>query len=54
MLILMGSGAQTAAQTVGALNARGERVEVIQLRMYRPFPPRHFWPRRPRQSARSA
>ena len=38
VLILMGSGAQTAAQTVGALNARGERVGVIQVRLYRPFP----------------
>ena len=38
VLILMGSGAQTAAQTVVALNARGERVGVIQVRLYRPFP----------------
>ena len=38
VLILMGSGAQTAAQTVAALNARGERVGVIQVRLYRPFP----------------
>ena len=38
VLILMGSGAQTAAQTVAALTARGERVGVIQVRLYRPFP----------------
>ena len=38
VLILMGSGAQTAAQTVVALTARGERVGVIQVRLYRPFP----------------
>ncbi len=38
VLILMGSGAQTAAQTVAALNARGERVGAIQVRLYRPFP----------------
>ncbi len=38
VLILMGSGAQAAAQTVGALNARGERVGVVQVRLYRPFP----------------
>ena len=38
VLILMGSGAQTAAQTVVALHARGERVGVIQVRLYRPFP----------------
>lgn len=38
VLVLMGSGAQTAAETVKALHARGERVGVLQLRMYRPFP----------------
>ena len=38
VLVLMGSGAQTAAETAQALNARGERVGVVQLRLYRPFP----------------
>ena len=38
VLVLMGSGAQTAAETVAALAAREERVGVIQLRLYRPFP----------------
>jgi pyruvate-ferredoxin/flavodoxin oxidoreductase len=38
VLVLMGSGAQTAAQTVAALTARGERVGAIQVRLYRPFP----------------
>jgi pyruvate-ferredoxin/flavodoxin oxidoreductase len=38
VLVLMGSGAQTAAETVAALTARGERVGVIQVRLYRPFP----------------
>ena len=38
VLIMMGSGAQTAAQTVAALTARGERVGVVQVRLYRPFP----------------
>ncbi len=38
VLILMGSGAQTAAQTVAALTARGERIGVLQVRLYRPFP----------------
>ena len=38
VLVLMGSGAQTAAQTVGALVADGERVGVVQVRLYRPFP----------------
>ncbi|HYB37056.1 MAG TPA: pyruvate:ferredoxin (flavodoxin) oxidoreductase, partial [Mycobacterium sp.] len=38
VLVVMGSGAQTASETVAALNARGERVGVIQVRLYRPFP----------------
>ncbi|MDR3655023.1 MAG: pyruvate:ferredoxin (flavodoxin) oxidoreductase [Mycobacterium sp.] len=38
VLVLMGSGGQTAAETVAALTARGERVGVLQVRLYRPFP----------------
>jgi pyruvate-ferredoxin/flavodoxin oxidoreductase len=38
VLVLMGSGAQTARETVAHLNARGERVGVVQVRLYRPFP----------------
>jgi len=38
VLIMMGSGAQTAEQTVAALTARGERVGVVQIRLFRPFP----------------
>jgi pyruvate-ferredoxin/flavodoxin oxidoreductase len=38
VLIVMGSGAQTAAQTVAALNAQGQRVGMLQVRLYRPFP----------------
>ncbi|GGL29174.1 pyruvate:ferredoxin (flavodoxin) oxidoreductase [Phycicoccus endophyticus] len=38
VLVLMGSGAQTARETVAHLTARGERVGVVQVRLYRPFP----------------
>lgn len=38
VLVLMGSGAQTARETVAHLVARGERVGVLQVRLYRPFP----------------
>ena len=38
VVVLMGSGAQTAIQAVDHLNARGARVGVVQLRLYRPFP----------------
>jgi len=34
----MGSGAQTAAETAVHLVAQGEKVGVVQLRLYRPFP----------------
>jgi pyruvate-ferredoxin/flavodoxin oxidoreductase len=38
VLVLMGSGAQTAQDTATALTDRGERVGVVQVRLYRPFP----------------
>lgn len=38
ILVMMGSGAQTARQTVAHLCARGERVGVVTVRLYRPFP----------------
>ena len=34
----MGSGGETVRETVASLNARGERVGVAQVRLYRPFP----------------
>ncbi|QYL29235.1 Pyruvate-flavodoxin oxidoreductase [Mycobacterium shottsii] len=38
VMVLMGSGGQTAAETLTALTERGERVGVAQIRLYRPFP----------------
>ncbi|HEY7274162.1 MAG TPA: 2-oxoacid:acceptor oxidoreductase family protein, partial [Actinoplanes sp.] len=38
VLVLMGSGAQTAQETVAHLVASGERVGVLQVRLFRPFP----------------
>jgi pyruvate-ferredoxin/flavodoxin oxidoreductase len=38
VLVLMGSGAETAVETAAALNADGGRVGVLQVRLYRPFP----------------
>jgi pyruvate/2-oxoacid:ferredoxin oxidoreductase alpha subunit/pyruvate/2-oxoacid:ferredoxin oxidoreductase beta subunit len=37
VMVLMGSGAETVHATVDALNARGEKVGVVQVRLYRPF-----------------
>ncbi|MGZ8697314.1 MAG: 2-oxoacid:acceptor oxidoreductase family protein, partial [Gaiellaceae bacterium] len=38
VLVIMGSGGETARETVSYLRARGERVGVAQVRLYRPFP----------------
>ena len=38
VIVVMGSGGETARETVAYLQAQGERVGVVQLRLYRPFP----------------
>jgi pyruvate-ferredoxin/flavodoxin oxidoreductase len=38
VIVIMGSGAGAVLETVEELNRRGERVGVITLRLYRPFP----------------
>ncbi|MFZ1412816.1 MAG: pyruvate:ferredoxin (flavodoxin) oxidoreductase [Micropruina sp.] len=38
VLVVMGSGAQTVARTIEHLNGLGQRVGMVQLRLYRPFP----------------
>jgi pyruvate-ferredoxin/flavodoxin oxidoreductase len=42
VVVLMGSGAGTARETADALAARGEKVGVVQVRLFRPFSPRHL------------
>jgi pyruvate-ferredoxin/flavodoxin oxidoreductase len=37
VIICMGSGAETAHETVEALTARGEKIGLIKVRLYRPF-----------------
>ncbi len=37
VVVLMGSGAETAHETVEHLVARGEKVGVVKVRLYRPF-----------------
>src|ERR1700755_3618825 len=37
VLIMMGSGAEVAHETVDALNAAGEQVGLLKVRLYRPF-----------------
>ena len=42
LIIMMGSGAETAEQTVNHLNARGEKVGLLKVRLFRPFSVDHF------------
>jgi pyruvate-ferredoxin/flavodoxin oxidoreductase len=42
IVIIMGSGAEVAQETVEALEASGEKVGVLKVRLYRPFPVEAF------------
>jgi pyruvate-ferredoxin/flavodoxin oxidoreductase len=42
VMVLMGSGAETAQETVDYLAASGEKVGVLKVRLYRPFSISHF------------
>jgi len=42
VVIIMGSGGETVDETVNALNAAGEKIGVVQVRLYRPFSLDHF------------
>ncbi|CEI23847.1 Pyruvate:ferredoxin (Flavodoxin) oxidoreductase [Propionibacterium freudenreichii] len=38
VIVIMGSGGDTARETVDALNAAGQKLGVLQVRLFRPFP----------------
>ena len=42
VIVMMGSGAEAAHEAVEALNARGEKIGLIKVRLYRPFSVKHF------------
>jgi len=42
VIIIMGSGAETAEEAAKHLTARGEKVGVLKVRLYRPFSAEHF------------
>ncbi|MBF0485658.1 MAG: pyruvate:ferredoxin (flavodoxin) oxidoreductase [Candidatus Omnitrophica bacterium] len=42
VIIIMGSGAETTQTTVDYLAAKGEKVGVLKVRLYRPFSIKHF------------
>ena len=42
VLVIMGSGGETAEETVKYLAERGEKVGLVRVRLYRPFSGEHF------------
>ncbi len=42
VVVIMGSGGETAEETAKALNAAGEKVGVVRVHLYRPFSIEHF------------
>jgi pyruvate-ferredoxin/flavodoxin oxidoreductase len=54
VLVLMGSGAETARQTVATLRTAGEKIGVLQVRLYRPFSAAHLLAALPESAQRIA
>ncbi|MFT3743043.1 MAG: pyruvate:ferredoxin (flavodoxin) oxidoreductase [Pyrinomonadaceae bacterium] len=42
VIVIMGSGVETASETAAFLAARGEKTGVLQITLYRPFPAEDF------------
>jgi pyruvate-ferredoxin/flavodoxin oxidoreductase len=42
VIVMMGSGASAAEETVDFLSAKGEKVGLVKVRLYRPFSINHF------------
>jgi pyruvate-ferredoxin/flavodoxin oxidoreductase len=42
VIVMMGSGAEAAQETVQHLNRAGEKVGLLKVRLYRPFSVKHF------------
>ncbi len=42
VIVLMGSGAEAAEETVNYLQEKGEKVGILKVRLYRPFSIKHF------------
>ena len=42
VIVVMGSGCETARETVKALRGSGDRIGVVQVRLYRPFSAQHL------------
>lgn len=48
VVVMMGSGAETAEEAVEALVAKGEKVGLLKVRLFRPFSPEHLLAALPR------
>jgi len=42
IIVMMGSGAEAAEETVNYINARGGKIGLLKVRLYRPFSLKHF------------
>ncbi len=42
VIVIMGSGAEVTQETIDYLNAKGEKLGLIKVRLYRPFSVEHF------------
>jgi pyruvate-ferredoxin/flavodoxin oxidoreductase len=42
VIVIMGSGAEVAQETIDYLNAKGQKLGLIKVRLYRPFSVEHF------------
>ena len=42
VIVMMGSGCETVEETINALAARGEKVGLVKVRLFRPFSMTHL------------
>ncbi|MEI6893288.1 MAG: pyruvate:ferredoxin (flavodoxin) oxidoreductase [Colwellia sp.] len=54
VVIMMGSGVETAIETIKYLNAKGAKLGVLKVRLYRPFSAKHFLAALPESAKRIA
>lgn len=54
VIVMMGSGAEVAQEAVEYLNARGEKVGVLKVHLYRPFSVEHFMNALPKSAQKIA
>jgi pyruvate-ferredoxin/flavodoxin oxidoreductase len=54
IIVMMGSGAETAEETINYLNARGAKLGLVKVRLYRPFDVAAFQAALPKSAKRIA